>query len=257
MAPRTTPPFRADHVGSLLRPAELHAARADRAAGRITAEELRAVEDEAIRDAVALQQLVGLRSVTDGEFRRATWHMDFIYQIGGIDRAPGTLLSTFHNEEGDITFTPDAIQVTRRLSVDETIQTVDALRERFPALLDPPSDDICYATQNRQAAVKAIAAQADLVIVVGSPNSSNSVRLVEVARDYGTPAAYLVDDAGEVDERWLDGVTTIGVTSGASVPEELVTAVLDKLAGHGFGDVEEVEAVKERMVFQLPRELRK
>ena len=121
MAPRTTPPFRADHVGSLLRPAELHAARADRAAGRITAEELRAVEDEAIRDAVALQQLVGLRSVTDGEFRRATWHMDFIYQIGGIDRAPGTLLSTFHNEEGDITFTPDAIQVTRPLSVDKTI----------------------------------------------------------------------------------------------------------------------------------------
>jgi len=142
------------------------------------------------------------------------------------------------------------------LSVDETIQTVDALRERFPALLDPPSDDICYATQNRQAAVKVIAARADLVLVVGSPNSSNSVRLVEVARDYGTPAAYLVDDAGEVDERWLDGVTTIGVTSGASVPEELVAAVLDKLAGHGFGDVEEVEAVEEHMTFALPRELR-
>ena len=142
------------------------------------------------------------------------------------------------------------------LSVDETIQTVNALRERFPALLDPPSDDICYATQNRQAAVKVIAARADLVLVVGSPNSSNSVRLVEVARDYGTPAAYLVDDAGEVDERWLDGVTTIGVTSGASVPEELVAAVLDKLAGHGFGDVEEVEAVEEQMTFALPRELR-
>ena len=142
------------------------------------------------------------------------------------------------------------------LSVDETIQTVDALRERFPALLDPPSDDICYATQNRQAAVKVIATQADLVIVVGSPNSSNSVRLVEVARDYGAPAAYLVDDAGEVDERWLDGVTTIGVTSGASVPEELVAAVLDKLDGHGFGDVEEVEAVEEHVTFGLPRELR-
>ena len=142
------------------------------------------------------------------------------------------------------------------LSVDETIQTVNALRERFPDLLDPPSDDICYATQNRQAAVKAIATQADLVIVVGSPNSSNSVRLVEVARDYGAPAAYLVDDAGEVDERWLDGVTTIGVTSGASVPEELVVAVLDKLDGHGFGDVEEVEAVEEHVTFGLPRELR-
>jgi 4-hydroxy-3-methylbut-2-enyl diphosphate reductase len=142
------------------------------------------------------------------------------------------------------------------LSVDETVETVNALRERFPALLDPPSDDICYATQNRQAAVKVIAGQADLVIVVGSPNSSNSVRLVEVAKDYGARAAHLVDDAGDVDERWLDGVTTIGVTSGASVPEELVAAVLDKLAGHGFGDVEEVEAVEEHMTFALPRELR-
>jgi 4-hydroxy-3-methylbut-2-en-1-yl diphosphate reductase len=142
------------------------------------------------------------------------------------------------------------------LSVDETEQTVNALRERFPALLDPPSDDICYATQNRQAAVKVIATQADLVIVVGSPNSSNSVRLVEVAKDYGAAGAYLVDDASDVDERWLDGVTTVGVTSGASVPEELVSAVLDKLASHGFDTVEEVEAVEEHMTFALPRELR-
>jgi 4-hydroxy-3-methylbut-2-en-1-yl diphosphate reductase len=141
------------------------------------------------------------------------------------------------------------------LSVDETAETVSALRERFPNLMDPPSDDICYATQNRQAAVKVIAARSDLVIVVGSPNSSNSVRLVEVARDHGVPA-YLVDDAGEVDERWLDGVATVGVTSGASVPEELVTAVLGKLAGCGFGAVEEVEAVPENMTFALPRELR-
>ncbi len=141
------------------------------------------------------------------------------------------------------------------LSVDETAETVSALRQRFPALLDPPSDDICYATQNRQAAVKAIAARADLVVVVGSPNSSNSVRLVEVARDHGA-SAHLVDDAGEVDERWLDGVTTVGVTSGASVPEELVTAVLGKLASCGFGAVEEVEAVPEDMTFALPRELR-
>lgn len=143
------------------------------------------------------------------------------------------------------------------LSVDETVQTVTALRERFPQLIDPPSDDICYATQNRQAAVKVIAREADVVIVVGSPNSSNSVRLVEVARDAGAGAAYLVDDAGEVDDSWLDGAGTVGVTSGASVPEELVTGVLEKLAALGFGDVEEVEAVKERMSFQLPRELRK
>jgi len=143
------------------------------------------------------------------------------------------------------------------LSVDETVETVNALRERFPALLDPPSDDICYATQNRQAAVKVIADQADLLLVVGSPNSSNSVRLVEVAKDYGASAAYLVDDAGEVDERWLDGVATVGVTSGASVPEELVTAVLGRLADCGFGTVEEVEAVPENMTFALPRELRR
>ena len=141
------------------------------------------------------------------------------------------------------------------LSVDETAETVNALRERFPNLADPPSDDICYATQNRQAAVKVIAAESDLVIVVGSPNSSNSVRLVEVAKDHGAPA-YLVDDASEVDERWLDGVATVGVTSGASVPEELVTAVLGRLADCGFGTVEEVEAVPENMTFALPRELR-
>ncbi len=143
------------------------------------------------------------------------------------------------------------------LSVDETVQTVATLRERFPQMIDPPSDDICYATQNRQAAVKVIARESDVVIVVGSPNSSNSVRLVEVARDCGAGAAYLVDDAGEVDARWLAAASTVGVTSGASVPEELVDGVLAKLAKLGFGDVEEVEAVKERMAFQLPRELRK
>jgi 4-hydroxy-3-methylbut-2-enyl diphosphate reductase len=143
------------------------------------------------------------------------------------------------------------------LSVDETVQTVAALKERFPGLIDPPSDDICYATQNRQAAVKVIAREADVVIVVGSPNSSNSVRLVEVAKDAGAGAAYLVDDAGEVEERWFEGARIVGVTSGASVPEELVAGVLDKLDTLGFSDVEEVEAVKERMAFQLPRELRK
>ena len=143
------------------------------------------------------------------------------------------------------------------LSVDETVQTVAALKAKFPQLIDPPSDDICYATQNRQAAVKVMAPDCDVVLVVGSRNSSNSVRLVEVAKDAGANSAYLVDDAGEVDEAWLAGATTIGVTSGASVPELLVEGVLGKLAALGYGDVEEVEAVKERMAFQLPRELRK
>ena len=143
------------------------------------------------------------------------------------------------------------------LSVDETNETVAALRERFPLLADPPSDDICYATQNRQAAVKRIASESDVVLVVGSRNSSNSVRLVEVALDAGAAAAYLVEDATAFDERWLDGVTTVGVTSGASVPEELVSGVLDQLATHGFGSVEEVEEVEEHLQFALPPELRR
>jgi 4-hydroxy-3-methylbut-2-en-1-yl diphosphate reductase len=143
------------------------------------------------------------------------------------------------------------------LSVDETNETVTALRERFPLLIDPPSDDICYATQNRQTAVKQIAAEADVVIVVGSRNSSNSVRLVEVATDAGAKAAYLVDDATALDPGWMDGVTTVGVTSGASVPEDLVAGVLAWLAAAGFGDVQEVETVREGTVFALPHELRK
>jgi 5-methyltetrahydropteroyltriglutamate--homocysteine methyltransferase len=121
MSMRTTPPFRADHVGSLLRPPDLLRARDDLAAGRITPRELRAVEDQAIRDAVALQQRVGLRSVTDGEFRRASWHMDFIYQIGGIGQVPGTLKSQFRNADGTIEFTPPAIKVNRRVTMDKTI----------------------------------------------------------------------------------------------------------------------------------------
>lgn len=143
------------------------------------------------------------------------------------------------------------------LSVDETNETVAALRERFPNLTDPPSDDICYATQNRQVAVKEIARDAELVLVVGSGNSSNSVRLVEVALDSGAEASYLVDDAGQIDAAWLDGVSTIGVTSGASAPDDLVQAVLDHLAARNFDDVQEVEPVDESVFFQLPRNLRK
>jgi 4-hydroxy-3-methylbut-2-en-1-yl diphosphate reductase len=143
------------------------------------------------------------------------------------------------------------------LSVDETETTVDALRQKFPLLQSPPSDDICYATQNRQVAVKQIAPECDLVIVVGSQNSSNSVRLVEVALDAGAAASYLVDEAAEIDEAWLDGVSTVGLTSGASVPEILVSAVLEWLAARGFGDVSEVTAAEEHLLFALPPELRR
>ena len=142
------------------------------------------------------------------------------------------------------------------LSVDETMETVARLRERFPTLQDPPSDDICYATQNRQGAVKAMAPECDLVIVVGSRNSSNSVRLVEVALGAGAGAAHLVDYAEDLDPSWLDGVATVGVTSGASVPEILVTGVLERLAEYGYGTVQSVTTANETTVFALPREIR-
>lgn len=142
------------------------------------------------------------------------------------------------------------------LSVDETMQTVKRLRERFPHLQDPPSDDICYATQNRQVAVKAMAPECDLVIVVGSRNSSNSVRLVEVALGAGARASHLVDYAAEIDEAWLTGVQTVGVTSGASVPELLVRGVIDRLAQYGYEDVQSVTTANETLVFALPHELR-
>ena len=143
------------------------------------------------------------------------------------------------------------------LSVDETLATVAELRKKFPKLMDPPSDDICYATQNRQVAIKEIAALADLVLVVGSTNSSNSVRLVEVSLEYGAKAAYLIDYAAEAKDEWLDGVNTIGVSSGASVPEILVRDLLDWLAARGFADVETVTATEEHLLFALPPELRK
>jgi 4-hydroxy-3-methylbut-2-enyl diphosphate reductase len=143
------------------------------------------------------------------------------------------------------------------LSVDETMETVAILKERFPDIQAPPSDDICYATQNRQEAIKVIASQADLVIVVGSQNSSNSVRLAEVALEYGAKASHLIDYAEEIQDHWFAGVETIGVTSGASVPEILVKDVLATLADHGFRDVQEVTAAEETLLFSLPPELRK
>ena len=143
------------------------------------------------------------------------------------------------------------------LSVDETMETVARLRDRFPTLQDPPSDDICYATQNRQVAVKAMAPECDLVIVVGSSNSSNSVRLVEVALGAGAKAAYLVDYAEDIDPDWLEGVVTVGVTSGASVPEILVRGVLERLSEFGYDTVQTVTTANETLVFALPREIRR
>lgn len=143
------------------------------------------------------------------------------------------------------------------LSVDETMETVRRLREKFPQLEDPPSDDICYATQNRQVAVKEIGQDADLVIVVGSANSSNSVRLVEVALEAGAKASYRVDDASEIDDAWFEGVRTVSVTSGASVPEDLVEGVLALLAERGYPDARAVQTAEESLIFALPPELRR
>ncbi len=143
------------------------------------------------------------------------------------------------------------------LSVDETLETVAQLKKRLPMLQSPPSDDICYATQNRQQVMKQIAPDCDLVLVVGSCNSSNSVRMVEVAVQAGARRGELVDFAHEIQDEWLDGVTTVGLSSGASVPDELVQEVLVRLASRGFDAVEEVVTVDERLVFSLPQELKR
>ncbi len=141
------------------------------------------------------------------------------------------------------------------LSVDETNGIIDVLRERFPSIQGPPRDDICYATQNRQEAVKEIARRADVMLVIGSKNSSNSKRLVEVSAAQGTPG-YLIDDESEIDEAWLADATVVGVTSGASAPEWLVDRVVGWLREHGATDVEEVQVVEEHMAFSLPAGVR-
>ncbi len=180
---------------------------------------------------------------------------------GTMGEAPDHITLVQSPEEARTIEVPDAEKLVwisqTTLSVDETMETVEILRERFPHLQNPPSDDICYATQNRQVAVKKIGPEADLVIVVGSANSSNSVRLVEVALEHGAKAAYRVDFAREIDETWFHDVVTVGVTSGASVPENLVQDVLHLLADYGFDTVEEVVTAEEDLIFSLPKELRK
>ena len=179
---------------------------------------------------------------------------------GTAGEAPINTIVVNTPEEADTVEVPDPDRVVwlsqTTLSVDETMETVRRLRARFPNLQDPPSDDICYATQNRQVAVKRIAPECGLVIVVGSANSSNSVRLVEVALQAGAGAAHRIDHATELEDAWFDGVTTVGVTSGASVPEILVRDLIEDLAKRGYGEVEEVRTVTEDLMFSLPHEIR-
>jgi 4-hydroxy-3-methylbut-2-enyl diphosphate reductase len=181
--------------------------------------------------------------------------------VGTMGEAPESMVLVEDSADAERVVVPENDRLVwlsqTTLSVDETLATVDALKERFPHLVSPPSDDICYATQNRQAAVKAIAEQCDVMIVVGSGNSSNSVRLVEVALDAGATSAYRVDSADELDEAWFDGCNTVGLTSGASVPEILVDDVLAWLRERGCGMVEEVHTAEETLMFALPPELRR
>jgi 4-hydroxy-3-methylbut-2-enyl diphosphate reductase len=179
---------------------------------------------------------------------------------GTMGQAPERTILVGSPDAADTVEVPDTDNLVwisqTTLSVDETMDTVRRLRERFPHLQDPPSDDICYATQNRQVAIKKVAPDADLVIVVGSANSSNSVRLVEVALEYGAKAAHRIDYASEIQQEWLEGVRSIGVSSGASVPEVLVEEVLADLADAGYGSVEVVKTAEEDLMFSLPKELR-
>ena len=181
--------------------------------------------------------------------------------VGTMGEAPGAMTLVQDPAAAETIDVADSDKVVwlsqTTLSVDETLATVGALKERFPHLVSPPSDDICYATQNRQGAVKAIAEQCDVMIVVGSGNSSNSVRLVEVALEAGARSAYRVDSADELREEWFDGCSTVGVTSGASVPEILVEDVLAWLKDRGCDHVEEVHTAEETLVFALPPELRR
>ena len=183
-------------------------------------------------------------------------HPEVIGTFGQVAEGSMTLVETEADAEALEVAEPDnlAFLTQTTLSVDDTKAIIDILQRRFPSIVGPRGEDICYATSNRQQAVKAIAAACDLVLVIGAPNSSNSVRLVEVAEREGTNAK-LVQRASEIDFSWLDGVATLGLTAGASAPELLVREVIDKLGERFAVEEEVIESAKERMVFKLPRSL--
>ncbi|MEO6532211.1 MAG: 4-hydroxy-3-methylbut-2-enyl diphosphate reductase [Pseudolysinimonas sp.] len=223
----------------------------------------------AARDLQAIDATCPLVTKVHREATRFAGQNKHILLIGhaGHEEVEGTMghapdqttlvTSPDHADVVEVPQTDDLVWISQTtLSVDETMETVRRLRERFTQLQDPPSDDICYATQNRQVAIKKVAKDAELVIVVGSANSSNSVRLVEVALEYGAKAAFRVDYASEIQQEWLEGVSSVGVTSGASVPEVLVNEVLADLADAGYGTVQVVKTAEEDLMFSLPKELR-
>lgn len=183
-------------------------------------------------------------------------HPEVVGTFGQVEDGQMTLVETLEDVEALAPNEPDnlAFLTQTTLSVDDTRSIVEALQDRFPNIIGPKGEDICYATSNRQDATKKIAANADLVLVIGAPNSSNSLRLVEVAEREGT-VAYLIQRADEIDMTWFEGVETLGLTAGASAPEVLVREVVSKLEEHFFVNEEKVRTAKERMVFKLPRGL--
>jgi 4-hydroxy-3-methylbut-2-en-1-yl diphosphate reductase len=178
---------------------------------------------------------------------------------GTMGEAPESIVLVQTAEEVERLDVPDperlAFITQTTLSVDETDEIIAALRVKFPAIVSPKSDDICYATTNRQIAVKQLAKECELVLVIGSTNSSNSNRLVEVAREHGA-ASHLIDNHAQVREEWLDGVETVGITSGASAPEELVEALVGFFRERGAGEVSELRTVHEDVRFMLPKKIR-
>jgi 4-hydroxy-3-methylbut-2-enyl diphosphate reductase len=178
---------------------------------------------------------------------------------GTTGEAPDSIVLVQSAEDVDLLELDDPTRVAfitqTTLSVDETTDIIDCLRAKFPEIISPKSDDICYATTNRQLAVKELAARCDLVLVIGSQNSSNSNRLVEVAREHGAES-HLIDNADEVREEWLEGVETVGITSGASAPEELVEALVEFFRERGTQDISTLRTVDERVRFMLPQRVR-
>ena len=202
--------------------------------------------------------LEAVRFARDGFSIVLIGHRDHDEVIGTLGEVPERSFLVETLEDVDQLHLPDPTRVRyltqTTLSLDETKDLINRLKERFPLIAGPQSQDICYATENRQMAVKAISANVDLLLVVGSRNSSNSKRLVEVGHNFGVES-HLVNDCGDVDTSWLDGVKNVGVTAGASAPEHLVQELIDFLRDRGFNDLEEIELVDEDVRFSLPSEL--
>jgi 4-hydroxy-3-methylbut-2-enyl diphosphate reductase len=202
--------------------------------------------------------LEAVRFARDGYSIVLIGHRDHDEVIGTLGEVPDRSYLVETLDDVDRLELPDSSRVRfltqTTLSLDETRDLVGRLKERFPHLQGPPAQDICYATENRQMAVKAVSDAIDLLLVVGSENSSNSKRLVEVGDNFGV-RSYLVNDRSDVDTAWLDGVKNVGVTAGASAPEHLVRSLIEFLRGHGFHQLEEIELVDEDVRFSLPAEL--